>query len=168
MITEVLKFIGNYSPIILPVLAIWPLENPILAFILVIDALFLNPFLKILLHALGLESYRPKCSSYKKIIEFECLGMPSGHSEMHWIFLSYIFFVYLQSIRTKNTKPTATGFSEVVLSHHVKIIFILLIILTTITSWERYTNDNHDLSQLLGGALVGITIGVIYYAISSY
>ncbi|MCA9748277.1 MAG: hypothetical protein KC414_04175, partial [Romboutsia sp.] len=95
---DTLKIAGWYFPFLLPFISYY-LGLDRLAFYLVLDFVIINPFLKGLLGLIGLQSKRPS-SDCLDLQDFSCYGMPSGHTEIHWIYLSYLILYLLKKYRT--------------------------------------------------------------------
>ena len=78
------------------------------------------------------------------------VGMPSGHSQMAWMFTSYLILLYHKK-------------------HHNIIITIILLLFSTFVSISRtgiikqLGNRVHTIAQVGVGSLVGIIIGIYFY-----
>lgn len=141
-LVNLLDVIGNNLPLLTPIIAYFGLNNKPLALLLALDSLIINPSLKRLVGFFGLQSKRPHCASLDK---YSCFGMPSGHTEIHWILLTYVLYQYFYK---KNTK--------------VLPILVLVSIMTAIVMWQRLYSGMHTPLQILMGALAGITIALIF------
>ena len=137
---------GKYFPMFLPVISIFSGMPHILTIALFADMVFVNPFLKMLLGYLGLQSKRPYCPD---MTTYTCFGMPSGHTEVHFIFLTYL----LSDIYNKYSEGTEISRGTIALTSVIGIM-------TGIVMWQRWYSKRHTVKQIAAGALVGIGIGI--------
>ena len=146
---NILKTSAWYFPFILPFFSYFLGLNE-LAFYLVLDFVIINPFLKGLLGLLGLQSKRPS-SECLDLSDFTCYGMPSGHTEIHWVLLSYIVVELVKKYRNGERIST-------------KLIIgaSLVAILTMIVMWQRWITERHTPLQILIGAIIGTMLGIFF------
>jgi len=138
--------IGEYLPLLIPLIAYFGLHNKHLALLLALDSLIINPVLKKSIGLLGLQSKRPHCQNLNT---YGCFGMPSGHTEIHWILLTYLIYEYFFD---SNKYSKAKLFP----------ILTLVIIMTVVVMWQRLYTGMHSVIQVFAGALVGILIGFFF------
>ena len=141
---------GAYFPIFLPLIAYF-IGFPKLALLIIADLLILNPLFKTIIGILGLQSKRPECPVFDNYNYF-CYGMPSGHTESHWIFLTYLLLIIYQSARIGETIPPK-----------IIITTIIITVMTIIVMIQRYQSKRHSIPQIIGGAIAGIIIGIMFF-----
>jgi len=145
---EIINYIGNFSPIILLVLSIYLLHRkPTILFFycigFLVNSLF-NVMLKLLIK-------QPRPSEDERLfylqlnnlqhIEFNKLGMPSGHAQS--VFYSTIF-IYFAS------------------NYNISIVSIYLLA-SLVTSYQRVEYNYHTTLQVIIGSLLGLIIGYFFY-----
>ena len=113
--------------------------------LLLSDFVIINPGLKKLVGLFGLQSKRPYCTD---VDSFKCYGMPSGHTEMHFILLT----VLLLHLYNNGSNDKKLLYSTIVVG-----------LMTVITMWQRFTTGSHTPEQICCGAAVGAVIGYFYY-----
>jgi membrane-associated phospholipid phosphatase len=144
---EVLNYIGCYSPIILFILTILFLRNMHTYLTFFVSGFLLNNILNIILKLFIKE---PRPLKDQKAIEigvtngvrigFDKFGMPSGHAQNCSYCLAFITLVLNSPIITS-----------------------MYIIITMITIFQRYINNNHSMLQLIIGSTIGLGFGYIIY-----
>lgn len=137
---EILKTLGKYSPFLLPFISLY-IKLDSLTLFLLLDFILINPLLKRLVYLLGFQTKRPACVN---LLDPNCFGMPSGHTEIIWIFLTYLF-LNLEKFNNKG----------------YLIAFVILAILAVITMWQRIYTQRHTPLQVLGGILTGVFLGYL-------
>lgn len=149
-ILNILKTVGWYFPAALPVISYF-LGYIDLASLLVFDFLLVNPFLKGLMGILGLQSKRP-VSECLDLSDYSCYGMPSGHTEVHWVFLFYLILELYQ--KYQNNEEISN-----------KLIFgtVLVVLMTIIVMWQRWVTLRHTPKQIFWGAISGSLIASLFY-----
>lgn len=121
---------------------------------------------------------RPKgASSCSTFLTFDnklskSFGMPSGHSQMGWLFASYFIFQIWDPLNYENeinntrfNDDYSKGNKEI-----IKIIQTILLVLFGITmSYTRvYVEKCHTLQQVVVGALFGSGLGFLAYYLKPY
>lgn len=144
---SILNYIGYYSPFILFSFSVLLLRNMSMYLLLFTIGFILNNIINIVLKLLIKE---PRPTKDQKAIEigitngarigFDKFGMPSAHVQNCAYCLSYIFFTI-----------------------HSQFVRSLFIILTMLCSFQRYTNNNHTIFQILIGFIVGSIVGYLVY-----
>ena len=145
------NYIGLYAPIILFILSVFLLRNmPKYLSFFVVGFIF-NNILNIILKLLIKE---PRPTTNQKAIEigvvngsrigFDKFGMPSGHAQNCGYCLTFI-------IMTLNNPFITT----------------LYLLLSIISLFQRYLNNNHTILQLFIGLIIGTFFGYLTYIIGN-
>ena len=129
------NYIGLYAPIILFILSILILRNKTIFLHFFVAGFILNAILNIILKLIIKE---PRPLHDKKTLEigvvngarisFDKFGMPSGHAQSCAFCLSFIILT---------------------LSNHPFWIILLYSLITVLSLFQRYLNNNHSAFQLL-------------------
>jgi membrane-associated phospholipid phosphatase len=143
----VLNYIGYYGPIILFFATLILLRNMLKYLKIFVSGFLLNNLLNIILKLFIKE---PRPSKDQRAIEigitngarvsFDKFGMPSGHAQNCAYCLAFVTMVF------NNFFITTT-----------------YIVITMITIFQRYINNNHSISQLIIGLTVGLGFGYTTY-----
>jgi membrane-associated phospholipid phosphatase len=78
-------------------------------------------------------------------IPFERFGLPSGHAQAIFFSLSFLFFSLQKKINLNS------------------FLFFFILIIATITLFQRYYWNHHTILQLLCGAILGAIVGYLFY-----
>ena len=145
------NYIGLYAPIILFFLSLFLLRNMTKYLSFFVVGFIFNNILNIVLKLLIKE---PRPTTDQKAIEigvvngarigFDKFGMPSGHAQNCGYCLVFI-------IMTLN-------------NHFITTLYLLLSI---ISLFQRYLNNNHTILQLIIGLIVGTFFGCLTYNIAN-
>jgi membrane-associated phospholipid phosphatase len=148
-----LKHIGEYGPFILLIISIFLLRNKwnllfyyILFFVLnivinlVVKGIIQQPRPSIEPKTFNLMMKNKERYIYKHGMPYDIFGMPSGHSQL--VIFSTIFIYF----SLKNLK-----------------IFVIYIIISTITLFQRVIETHHTVSQVIVGSSIGFILGYICY-----
>jgi membrane-associated phospholipid phosphatase len=145
------NYIGLYSPIILFILSIFLLRNMYKYLSFFVIGFIFNNILNIILKLLIKE---PRPTNDQKAIEigivngarigFDKFGMPSGHAQNCGYCLAFI-------IMTLN-------------NHFITTLYLLLSIISV---FQRYLNNNHTILQLFIGFIVGTLFAYLTYIIAN-
>ena len=145
------NYIGLYAPIILFFLSLFLLRNMTKYLSFFVVGFIFNNILNIILKLLIKE---PRPTTEQKAIEigvvngarigFDKFGMPSGHAQNCGYCLVFI-------IMTLN-------------NHFITTLYLLLSI---ISLFQRYLNNNHTILQLIIGLIVGTFFGCLTYNIAN-
>lgn len=111
----------------------------------------LNAFLNILLKVIireprpseDLHIFNAEKEQLKRI-GYDRYGMPSGHAQMAFYSVSFLYFVF--------NSPFSLMCS---------------VLLSIITNYQRIKYKNHTISQVVVGSLVGFAFGYLFYMIAS-
>jgi len=111
----------------------------------------LNVFLNILLKGIirqprpieDLHIFNAEKEQLKRI-GYDRYGMPSGHAQMAFYSVSFLYFVFKSPL-----------------------LLISSVLLSTITNYQRVKYKNHTTSQVVVGSLVGFAVGYFFYMIAS-
>ena len=155
ILKNIINDIGEYGPFILffiSLILLWSKES---LFFYYIIGFFINIILNIFLKIV-FEQPRPSVDiklfeslkktrilNNKNIILLDMFGMPSGHTQMCFFSLTFIFL----SLKKYN------------------ILFGYLLI-SILTMYQRVNNNYHTLLQIFFGAIFGCLLGYIMYYIS--
>jgi membrane-associated phospholipid phosphatase len=141
------SYIGLYGPVILFVLTLFFLRNKTNYLTFFVSGFALNNILNIILK-LAIKEPRP--TGDQKAIEiaitngmrvgFDKFGMPSGHAQNCAYCLSFIMFTL-----------------------HNPVLTTLYMVVTLITTCQRYIYKNHSILQLLVGLTIGSLFGYLTY-----
>ena len=145
------NYIGLYAPIILFFLSLFLLRNITKYLSFFVVGFIFNNILNIVLKLLIKE---PRPTTDQKAIEigvvngarisFDKFGMPSGHAQNCGYCLAFI-------IMTLN-------------NHFITTLYLLL---SVISLFQRYLNNNHTILQLIIGLIVGTFFGCLTYNIAN-
>ena len=145
------NYIGLYAPIILFILSVFLLRNTTKYLSFFIIGFIFNNILNIILKLIIKE---PRPTTDQKAIEigvvngarigFDKFGMPSGHAQNCGYCLAFI-------IMTLN-------------NHFITTLYLLLSI---ISLFQRYLNNNHTILQLFIGVIIGTFFGYLTYIIAN-
>ena len=145
------NYIGLYAPIILFFLSLFLLRNMTKYLSFFVVGFIFNNILNIVLKLLIKE---PRPTTDQKAIEigvvngarisFDKFGMPSGHAQNCGYCLAFI-------IMTLN-------------NHFITTLYLLL---SVISLFQRYLNNNHTILQLFIGLIVGTFFGCLTYNIAN-
>jgi len=145
------NYIGLYAPIILFILSIFLLRNMTKYLSFFVVGFIFNNILNIVLKLLIKE---PRPTTDQKAIEigvvngarigFDKFGMPSGHAQNCGYCLVFI-------IMTLNNPFITT----------------LYLVVSVISLFQRYLNNNHTILQLIIGLIVGTFFGCLTYNIAN-
>ena len=145
------NYIGLYAPIILFFLSLFLLRNITKYLSFFVVGFIFNNILNIVLKLLIKE---PRPTTDQKAIEigvvngarigFDKFGMPSGHAQNCGYCLVFI-------IMTLN-------------NHFITTLYLLL---SVISLFQRYLNNNHTILQLIIGLIVGTFFGCLTYNIAN-
>ena len=145
------NYIGLYAPIILFFLSLFLLRNMTKYLSFFVVGFIFNNILNIVLKLLIKE---PRPTTDQKAIEigvvngarigFDKFGMPSGHAQNCGYCLVFI-------IMTLN-------------NHFITTLYLLL---SVISLFQRYLNNNHTILQLIIGLIVGTFFGCLTYNIAN-
>jgi membrane-associated phospholipid phosphatase len=139
-LTNILIPIGEFSPLIVVFIILFGLQDLFLCVLVILDFFIINPSIKTIIGKLGLQSKRPRSTS---LSSYKTFGMPSGHTEIQWIILSYLSYQYMYgNLQNVNW-----------------LIFFGL--LNVIVMWQRWYVGAHSLEQIVVGAVTGSTIGLL-------
>jgi membrane-associated phospholipid phosphatase len=78
--------------------------------------------------------------------------MPSGHTEIHWVFLSYLALMWWKhpDIMNKSKQFNTT-------------MTYLVVLMTALVMWQRWVTERHSVQQITWGAITGSVIGYIAF-----
>ncbi len=148
---SIFGYVGVYAPIALFVSSVYLLRKKQIYLNYFVSGFILNNGLNILLKLVFKE---PRPSGDQKAIEigvangarisFDKFGMPSGHAQNCAFCLAYITLVL--------NSPLISG------------IYALV---SLISVSQRYIFNNHSISQLIIGLLVGLSTGWLFYKIGT-
>lgn len=143
------SYIGLYGPVILFVLTLFLLRNKTNYLTFFVSGFALNNILNIILK-LAIKEPRP--TGDQKAFEiaitngmrvgFDKFGMPSGHAQNCAYCLSFVM-----------------------LTLHNPVLTTLYMVITLITTCQRYIYKNHSILQLLVGLTIGSLFGYLTYYI---
>ena len=110
----------------------------------------LNVFLNILLKGIirqprpteDLHIFNAEKEQLKRI-GYDRYGMPSGHAQMAFYSVSFLYFVFKNPLLLMST-----------------------VLLSTITNYQRVKYKNHTISQVIVGSLVGAAVGYLFYTVA--
>jgi membrane-associated phospholipid phosphatase len=146
-----INYIGYYAPIILFILSIFLLRNLKTYLYVFVSGFILNNILNLILK-LAIKEPRP--SKDQKAIEigvvngarigFDKFGMPSGHAQNCGYFIAFITMAL--------NNPFITTF---------------YLLISVISLFQRYLNNNHSALQLVVGFSIGLGFGLLLYQIGT-
>ena len=150
MISYILDWIGYQGPYILAGVSSFLLWNKPTYLGFYWTGWILNVFLNLLLKGLiqqprpseDLHIFNTEKSQLKRI-GYDRYGMPSGHAQMAFYSVSFLYFVF--------TSP---------------MLLIGTLLLSTITNFQRVKYKNHTINQVIVGSFVGAFVGYAFYMIS--
>ena len=145
---QVLKNIAKYSPYIVTLYVYFIMAKPDLAVLLLVDYFVIDPvFRKLLFHTPAnheVMAGNPNVTDSTKVdIDKKS---KRDHSQLHWILLTYTINDYLTT--HKNWLSL------------VSLIFTL--VMTFIVMYVKWHSGKHQLNELIGEAVGGIVIGLLY------
>ena len=138
----VFDYVGEFGPVILMIFTIFLLIHKKVFLTYYFTGLIINTVLNIILKLL-IRDPRPSDDTVQRL-NIDQYGMPSGHSQSVGFSTSYIY-----------------------LTLHNPNIFILYVIVSMLTMYQRYTSHCHTISQIILGYIVGIGIGCWFMYMAS-
>lgn len=150
MLVSILDWIGYQGPYILGVFSSFFLWNKPNYFTFYWMGWILNVVLNLLIKGIvqeprpleDLHIFNSEKEQLKRI-GFDRYGMPSGHAQMVFYSVSFLYFVFRSNI----------------------LLFTTLF-LSIITNYQRVKYKNHTIKQVVVGSLVGSFVGYAFYMIS--
>lgn len=134
---QTLKRISKYSPYIVTLYVWFIMSKPDLAVLLLVDYFVFDPIFR-----------RVLFGNYDNNTE-------RGHSQLHWILLTYSL---LSLITSKKQNMTSHKYWLSL------ITLIFVVIMTIIVIYVKWHSGRHQLNELIGEAVGGIVIGLLYLA----
>ena len=131
------------------------------------------------LPVLGLGGRPQGASSCSTFLTFDdklskTFGMPSGHSQMAWVFVSYFIFqiwdpLYYRETKEQDNLRFNNDYDENTINAIKIVQTIVLILFAVFMSYSRvYIEKCHTFQQVFIGAIFGTGIGYLAYYLKPY